>query len=463
LKELAERRELGGWGRRPLSAGDVLRPGTTAEAAGILARAGAEGRHVVARGLGRSYGDAAQLAGGLVIDLTGCDRLVSLDAARGVAVLEGGVSLDALLAAIVPKGYFVPVTPGTRAVTVGGAVAADVHGKNHHRDGSLARSVTSIRLATPSGERRAGSSKNDDSELFWATLGGMGLTGFVLEATLELVPIETSRMSVDTDRTGDLDGCMALMSDRDTQYRYSVAWVDCLSRGRALGRSVVTQANHAGLGELAATSHGPVDPLSYAPRQLLSLPPAAAAVRLARRSVVTAFNEVWFRKAPRHRRGELQTIASYFYPLDAVGGWNLLYGRSGFVQYQFVVPFAAHDVVKKVIETLASRRVPSLLAVLKRFGPRAPGPLSFPIEGWTLALDLPVGFDGLAELLDGFDEKVVAAGGRVYLAKDGRLHPRQLEAMYPDLPAFAEVRARVDPDGILSSDLARRLEMVAVA
>jgi decaprenylphospho-beta-D-ribofuranose 2-oxidase len=451
---------LSGWGLAHPTFAVVAAPRTPGEATEAWADALGDGRPVIARGLGRAYNDASQCAGGVVVDMTACDRILEADLERGIIRAEAGLSLDALLRWCVPRGWFVPVTPGTRFVTLGGALAADIHGKNHHRDGSIALAIRSFTLLAPSGRRQVTAA--GDPEVFWATAGGMGLTGLVVDVTLQLVAIETSQMVVDTDRVGDLDETMRLMSEGDDGYRYSVAWLDCLARGRHLGRSVLTRAEHASLEDLGSEpGRGArvVRPLDYAPRRLLTVP-LTPPVRPLNLVSIAAFNEFWFRKAPRHRTGELQGIAPFFHPLDGVVGWNRLYGPAGFTQYQFVVPFGRDDVVRRVVEELSDRRLGSFLAVLKRFGPGNDGPLSFPAPGWTLALDLPLGIRGLAELLDQFDELVAEAGGRIYLAKDARVRPSTLRAMYPRIDEWQSVRDSLDPSGQVSSDLGRRLGLV---
>ena len=413
-------------------------------------------RGVLARGLARSYGDAAQNAGGQVLDMVGLDRVHDLDLKAGIAVVDAGLSLDDLLLTVVPLGWFIAVSPGTRYVTVGGAIASDIHGKNHHADGTFCRHVRSFQLRLPGGEVLT-VTPDRSPDVFWATAGGLGLTGVVTQATLQLLPIETAQMKVDTERATDLDDCMARMEAGDHGYRYSVAWIDCLARGARLGRSVLTRGDHAKLNDLPAGQRPGAR--RYAPRQLAKAPPWVPS-RALNRLTVTAFNEAWFRRAPRHEVGGLESIAAFFHPLDMVREWNRVYGRRGFLQYQFVVPFGAEQAVRNAVERLSSRRCPSFLAVLKRFGPQDGAYLSFPRPGWTLTLDIPAALGDLDQLLDGLDDVVLSAGGRVYLAKDSRLPARHVPAMYPQLDAWREVRDRLDPGRHLTSDLARRLDLL---
>lgn len=412
----------------------------------------ANGRGLIARGLGRSYGDAAQCAGGTVLDMHALGGVGKVNPQSGVVEVGGGTPLDVLVQHFLPEGWFLPVTPGTRQVTIGGAIAADVHGKNHHRDGSFGCHVTSMNLVTPTGSHMIG--PDDPTGLFWASVGAMGLTGVITRATLRLLAVETDQMVVDTDRFEDLESVMAEMERGDAGYRYSVAWVDCTGRGRRRGRSILTRAEHARRADLP--------PARRHRRSAAPGPPHLSAgclppLRLLNPATIAAFNEIWYRRAPRHRQGELQPIGRFFYPLDGVADWNRLYGPAGFLQYQYTVSHGRGDVVARTIELLTSARVPSFLAVLKRFGPASPGSLSFPIPGWTLALDMPIGPPTLAALLDRLDEMVAEAGGRVYLAKDSRLRPELFEAMYPRLQELVALRRRIDPHGVLRSDLARRL------
>ncbi len=427
---------LTGWGRTAPTPATLARPRDLGELSELVAAAPARG--VVPRGLGRAYGDAAQNSGGLVLDCTGLDGW-TFDGGRVTAA--GGVSLHELMTALVPRGWFVPVSPGTRHVTVGGAVAADVHGKNHHRDSSFGAHVRSLTLVTAGGAVRT---LRPADPLFQATVGGMGLTGVIAEATFDCVPVESSRMVVDIERTADLDETMAAMASGDDRRRYSVAWIDLLARGRRMGRSVLTRGDHA-----------PRGASDFAPRSLVRAP-AWAPGGLLNGLSVRAFNEAWYRRAPR-RATVVQGIAPFFHPLDAVEGWNRMYGPRGFVQYQFVVPFGAEETLRRIVGTLSARGTVSFLTVLKRFGPGSGGLLSFPLPGWTLALDIPAGQRGLGGLLRGFDELAARAGGRVYLAKDSRMRSDTMAAMYPSLQRWRRIRDEADPAGLFRSDLARRL------
>jgi decaprenylphospho-beta-D-ribofuranose 2-oxidase len=454
----ARRELLTGWGRTAPSAADVVHavhPDSVAEAFTATGSDPANQRGLIARGLGRSYGDAAQNAGGLVVDATWLDAVHQVDLTHGLITVGAGVSLETLMERFVPQGWFVPVTPGTRMVTVGGAIAADIHGKNHHRDGSFCSHVTRMTLATPTGTLEV--SPGSDPDLFWATAGGMGLTGVITDATLQMIPVETSYLLVDTERAADLDEVMAKMVSGDDGYRYSVAWIDCQASGTKLGRSVLTRGDHARLDQLPdRLRRDPDRARAFHPRTLLTVPVTPPS-GLLNPLTVGAFNEFWFRKAPKHQTAKPHHMMGFFHPLDGVGSWNRLYGPRGFLQYQFVVADEEGETVRRVIQRLSALKLASFLAVLKRFGPGDPGPLSFPMAGWTLALDLPVGFHGLDGLLDELDQLVLAAGGRVYLAKDSRVSPEGFAAMYPRLDEWLAVRRRVDPDGRLRSDLGRRL------
>jgi decaprenylphospho-beta-D-ribofuranose 2-oxidase len=445
---------LWGWGRTNATVADELTVDVNTASAAVK-EAGVRG--ALARGLGRSYGDAAQNGGGLVLRLKSSAADIVLDPAAGTVTVGAGVSIDELLRVVVPRGFFVPVSPGTRFVTIGGAIASDIHGKNHHVDGSIGNHVMSITMLLADGSTVT-IGPTEQPALFWATVGGMGLTGVMLHATLRLLPIETSRMRVDTSRVADLDTLLATMSDGDDDVRYSVAWIDLVAKGRHLGRSVLSRGDHATMADLDA--HQSLSPFAYGPHQVLSVPPLIPPMGVLNHATVAAFNEVWFRKAPVHRAGEIQGIGAFFHPLDLIGSWNRLYGKPGMVQYQFVVPIGAEETMRTVVERLSASGAASFLAVLKRFGAANPAPLSFPQPGWTLALDIPGGSRGLGDLLHGLDRLVLDAGGRHYFAKDSHMTPDAVRRGYPRLDEWKAIRDEVDPQHVWQSDLARRLDLV---
>jgi decaprenylphospho-beta-D-ribofuranose 2-oxidase len=442
---------LTGWGRVEPTAARVSTPADMSQVAVALKEAPARG--VIARGLGRSYNNAAQNDHGQVVVTTRLNRVTAFDADLGIAVCESGVSLEQLMIRGLPAGWFVPVSPGTRQVTVGGAIAADVPGKNHHVAGSFAQHVHWLDLLLPDGQERRVTTA-DEPRLFWATAGGMGLTGIILRAAVQLKKVQTSRLRVDTVRTDDIDQAMAYLAETDHRYAYTVAWLDCLAGGKHLGRSVITSGDFAQPADLAPKDR--LSPLTFRPVARLGAPRFCPPGLINRHTVALA-NETWYRKAPRRRDGEIQTIGTFFHPLDGIRNWNRAYGPAGFRQYQFVVPFGAESTMRKSLERISRARAPSFVTVLKRFGPGDDGLLSFPIPGWTLALDFPARTPGLARLLNSLDEDVLSAGGRVYLAKDSRVSADTLAGMYPRLEEFRDLRAELDPAGVMASDLSRRL------
>jgi decaprenylphospho-beta-D-ribofuranose 2-oxidase len=447
---MATRTTLTGWGRTAPTAADVVAATDPAQLAEAVRAAGRRG--VLARGLGRSYGDAAQNAGGTVLDMTRMNRIHRVDADAGLVEVDAGVSLNELMRRMLPFGLWVPVLPGTRQVTVGGAIAADVHGKNHHVAGSFGNHVRRMELLLADGTVRSLTPEDDE---FWATVGGMGLSGVILRATLALQHTESAYFVVDTERTADLDGLMSRLSTGDEDYPYSVAWFDSVAGGAALGRAVITRGRPATREALPARLRR--DPLAFsAPR--FGTAPAIFPSGLLNKLTVRAFNEFWYRKAPARRTGEIQNITMFFHPLDIVGEWNRIYGPRGFLQYQFVVPFGAEEAFRRCVQTISASGHVSFLNVLKRLGAANPGPLSFPMPGWTLAVDLPVR-RGLDRLCAELDELVLAAGGRVYLAKDSRVDADTFARMYPRLDEWRKVRDALDPTGVFTSDLARRLAL----
>jgi decaprenylphospho-beta-D-ribofuranose 2-oxidase len=443
---------LTGWGRTAPSVADVVSTPDVDVIAETVRNAGERG--VIARGLGRSYGDPAQNAGGVVIDMTALNRIVRVDGDAATVEAEAGVSLDTLMRTLLPFGLWLPVLPGTRQVTVGGAIGSDIHGKAHHVEGSFGNHVRSMDLLTADGSIRTLTPDGADSELFWATVGGMGLTGIVLRATLELNRVETAYFLVDTEQIDNLDELMARQTENDESYVESVSWFDAVTTGAHLGRGILTRANHARLEDLPAKLRR--HPLKFDAPQLLTVPNVFPPGML-NKFTGRIFSELWYRKSPS-RAKVVQNITQFLHPLDIIGEWNRGYGPHGFLQYQFVVPFHAEAVIRRVVERITEAGHVSALNVLKRFGAANPAPMSFPMPGWTLCVDLPVRA-GLSELCDELDELVLAAGGRHYLAKESRATPEVIQRGYPRIDEWRKVRASVDPDGVFASDMSRRLAL----
>lgn len=433
---------LESWGRVVRTPQLLARPSHADELADLLGQASAEARPVLGVGLGRSYGDSGLNPGGGAISLRGLDRFIAFDAEQGVLRAEGGVSLDEILRLVVPHGWFLPTTPGTRFVTLGGAIANDVHGKNHHRAGSFGRHVRRMGLLR-SDRGMLEISPADAPDLFHATLGGLGLTGLVVWAEIALVPIASSFLDQQALPFADLREFFALSAESEAAFEHVSSWVDCTADGRSLGRGVMFRANWSALGGL------PLHPA----RPRLSIPVEAPA-GLMNGLTLKAFNAAYL---VRQRLGPATTRAHYssaFHPLDTIGGWNRLYGPRGFYQHQFVVPPSSQEqAVAEVLHTIAASGQGSFLAVLKTLGPAQSGGLvSFHGPGTSLALDFPNRGAATLALLDRLDQIVVAAGGRVYPAKDGRMSAAVFQAGYPRWPELERQR-----DPLFSSGFWRRV------
>lgn len=416
----------------------------------------ADERGVIARGLGRSYGDPAQNAGGVVVDMTALHRIHSLDADSGLAVLDAGVNLDQLMRAALPFGLWVPVLPGTRQVTIGGAIANDIHGKNHHSAGSFGNHVVSMELLTADGQVRTLTPDGPESDLFWATVGGIGLTGLILRATVRMTKTETAYFIVDNDRTANLDETLELVSNgSDSNYTYSSAWFDTISTGPKLGRGAFGRGSLAKLDELPKKLRA--QPLKFDAPQLLTLPDVFPN-GLANKLSFSAIGEFYYRTTPKRGRGAIQNLTSFYHPLDMFGEWNRAYGSKGFLQYQFSTPLGAHEGLRRIVRKVAESGHLSALNVFKQMGAGNRAPLSFPHPGWMICLDFPIK-EGLGAFCRELDEDVLALGGRLYTAKDSRTSPEAFAKMYPRLDEWRKIRKSVDPDGVFSSDMSRRLEL----
>jgi decaprenylphospho-beta-D-ribofuranose 2-oxidase len=442
--------QISGWGNVPRQSAQVFRPEKWSENRATVAAP--QPAQLIARGLGRSYGDAA-IGEGIVLQ-TRLDRFLSFDPQTGILECEGGTPLADVLDVLLPRGFFPPVTPGTKFVTLGGAIAADVHGKNHHRDGSIAEFVESFELLIADGQTLH-CSREQNADAFWATLGGMGLTGIILSCRLRLRPVETAYIAVDYQRAANLDEALALFAHDDEKFQYSVAWIDCLASGAAMGRSVLMRGNHATVAQLPPKLQQ--QPLHLEPKRKKSVPfnfPSFALSPLT----VRLFNNRYYK---RSRVGQhIVDYDAFFYPLDSVLHWNRIYGKRGFFQYQAVFPASgARECLLELLGKLSSSGRASFLAVLKTMGKSSGGILSFPMPGQTLALDIPNSGPQTIEFLRELDQIVLRFGGRVYLAKDAAMTKESFRAMYPRLSEFEQVRAKLDPSGRFASAQSRRLEI----
>ncbi len=449
-------KRLTGWGRTAPSVAQVLSPpdpDVVVEAVTRAAEGG--GRGVVARGLGRSYGDNAQNGGGLVIDMSALNRIHSINADDALVDLDAGVNLDQLMRAALPLGLWVPVLPGTRQVTVGGAIACDIHGKNHHSAGSFGNHVRAMDLLTADGEVRTLTPTGPDAELFWATVGGNGLTGIILRATIAMTPTETAYFIADGDVTAGLDETIAFHSDgTEDNYTYSSAWFDAMSAPPKLGRAVISRGSLATLDQLPVKLQK--DPLKFDAPQYFTAPDIFPS-GLGNKPIFGAMTELWYRMGKTYR-GKTQNLTQFYHPLDMVGEWNRAYGSVGFTQYQFVVPTEAVDEFKGIMKDIQRSGHYSFLNVFKLFGAGNDAPLSFPIPGWNVCVDFQIKA-GLNEFLNSLDKRVLQFGGRLYTAKDSRTTAATFHAMYPRIDEWIALRRKVDPHGVFVSDMARRLEL----
>ncbi len=403
----------------------------------------------LSRGLGRSYGDSSlpARADETVVNTTLADRILAFDPDALTLRAEAGLSLLSLNRLFLPRNVFVPVTPGTQFVTLGGMVASDVHGKDHHVHGTIGGHVRALRMRVADG-RIVTASRAENPDLFRATLGGMGLTGHILDVELGLRSIASPWIRQTSQRVDDIDGFLDALAAGAKRWPYTVGWIDCLTRGRHMGRGILMAGDWA-------------DP-SEAPRRFprphprLSLPFDFPSFALGH-ATVAAFNEAFYWKhLPRERTGIVHW-ETFFYPLDIVGRWNRMYGKQGFTQYQCVLPTkAGHDAARRVLEILTERGGASFLCVIKDCGPEGEGLLSFPMEGVSIALDIPIRGDTQA-LVDALNEQVIREGGRIYLTKDQFTRPEHFRAMEPRLSRFLELRRAWDPDGRIRSAQSTRL------
>jgi decaprenylphospho-beta-D-ribofuranose 2-oxidase len=426
-----------GWGRYPTIDAQVLLPQTRSDCAIFLK----SNQILLPRGMGRSYGDSANSSS--VIQSDYLNHFIEFNELTGVLTCEAGISIREMLELIIPKGWFIPVTPGTSFISVGGAIACDVHGKNHHLSGTFSEHILSLDLMLGTGEI-VNVTKNSYPDLFRATCGGMGLTGMILSASIQLKPIKSSQIHQTTIKTSCLEAVFEQFEANHAS-TYSVAWIDCLASGKQLGRSLLMLGEHAQEGNL-----------KLAEKKSLNIPIDMPSSLLNHHSI-KVFNSIFYHKASSKIKSELVSFEPYFYPLDTIKNWNRLYGKAGFLQYQFVLPkIVGLEGMKKILEVIVSSRKGSILAVLKGFGKANENFLSFPIEGYTLALDFKMSQDTI-QLIKLLDSMVVEMGGRVYLTKDALMTEASFKKIYPQWELFEEVRTKYGAVGKFASSQSKRL------
>jgi len=425
-----------GWGNYPRQEAQLLTPSSCSSLNTIVK----EEKNFIARGMGRSYGDSANAS--KVLQMSYCDHFIQFDEHNGRLTAEAGITLREILKVIIPKGWFLPVTPGTNYVTLGGAIASDVHGKNHHISGTFGQYVKSLNIVLGNGEVIT-ASKLENSDLFRATCGGMGLTGVIVSATVQLVPISSSLIGQKTIKTDCIEAACEAFEDNDSA-TYSVAWIDCLARGKNLGRSVLMLGEHEKSGGLDLVINDPISVPLNTPSMFLN------------KVTMKTFNASYWHKA-KHNQHQIIPLIPYFYPLDAIGMWNKLYGKGGFVQFQCLVPKVdGVENMRKLLTEIVKSGEGSFLAVLKQFGKANDNLLSFPSEGFTLALDFkftPTALRTISKL----EELVVEVGGRIYLTKDAVMKETTFKATYPNWEEFELVREKYGAIGKFCSAQSKRL------
>jgi len=438
------KKNIANWGNYPVKLAEDFQFSFDDE----LQRKFSKTKCVIARGNGRCYGDAS-LADNTVTTLR-YDKILSFDTEKGYLEMQSGITLDHVLEVIVPKGWFLPVTPGTKLITIGGAVASDVHGKNHHVDGCFSNHVHEMDVIVAD-NRLVTCSPEVNQDLFDATCGGMGLTGIITRVILKLKKIESSYIAQKQVKAKNLEELLQFFEEYK-HYTYSVAWIDCLQKGNSFGRSILILGEHAKRSELTGNKFK--NPLQLPEKKQIKFPFYLPSWSL-NTITVKLFNALYYAKNTRKENNNIVSYEPFFYPLDAILDWNKGYGKKGFIQYQFVLPLASKNGLIKILQRISDRGMGSFLAVLKVFG-KQESLISFPMEGYTLALDFPVR-EGLFKFLDELDDLVLQYGGRLYMSKDARMQPEILKAGYTRLEEFKSIIHRYDPDTKIRSLLSDRL------
>ena len=430
------KQEISGWGGYPIHKAEVLTPSSL-----VTFRSEIQKQNLlIARGMGRSYGDSANAS--KVLQTTSFSHFIEFDVDKGILTAEAGITIREILKIIVHQGWFVPVSPGTSYVTLGGAIASDVHGKNHHIAGTFGKHVKSFTLLLGTGEM-VKVSPTERPDLFYATCGGMGLTGVILNATIQLFPIQSSYIAQKCIKADCIESAFEAFED-NSKSTYSVAWIDCLATGKNLGRSVLMTGDHMDSGGFDLNIKNPVSIPFHTPASLLN------------NLTMKVFNNVYWAKAKDNNKKTLP-LMSYFYPLDFIRGWNKFYGKSGFLQYQFVIPKTDGATnMRKILTQITESGQGSFLTVLKQFGKVNDNLLSFPMEGYTLALDFKIQSSTIP-MLHKLDEMVADMGGRVYLTKDAVMREVTFKKTYLKWQKFETVREKYGAIGKFASTQSKRL------
>ena len=436
-------KRISGWGNAPFSYTEFVSLSPDDSRVPNLTTRG-----LVPRGQGQSYGDSANNSGGGAID-TRRLNFITIDRDKALAIVGSGVTITELESECLVHGLFPFVVPGTGRVTIGGAIASDIHGKSHHKVGSISNHLIEFKLLTSDGKIKVLKPAGESSKLFWATVGGMGLTGIIVEATISLLKVETAFVKVKEQRVKNLNDLLQTLSEFNSIYNYTVAWIDL--SGKFIGRGIVSGANHADLHLMdnleAVKALKPLPLRKYK----ISYPFSFSIIN---KTTIRVFNSMWYHK-PLGR--VFQHVQKYMHPLDGISNWNLIYGKKGFIQYQFVIPFEKVEILNAVLSKLGSARCNSFLTVLKSFSDGSAAPLGFPARGWTLAVDLPLNNPNLSHVLRDLDQLILNGGGRIYLTKDSRMSKTHLSTMYPALEDWKKIKHEIDPENLWQSDQGRRL------
>lgn len=442
-----------GWGRYPIVDSTMHESNTRNDAKKIIEYTSNSSNGIIPQGMGRSYGDSSLASN--IVSIKRLNRILEFDSEKRILHAEAGITFENLLNFLIPRGFFLPVTPGTKYITLAGAVASDVHGKNHHLDGSFCDHVISMELLTANLKYLILTSNGPNSEIFRATCGGMGLTGIITSVKFKLKKIETTFITQYSNRAKDIDDIMQKFEVSEKAL-YSVAWIDCLAKGKKLGRSILITGDHTSFGRLHDMRKKRDSFLQYNAKPKLNIPINIPSYMLNPFSI-KAFNFLYYHKSKDSHKPFLSRIDPFFYPLDSINNWNRMYGKKGFLQYQFVLPEKnSRSGMIEVLEKISASGYGSFLAVLKKFGRGNANYLSFPSPGYTLALDFPVK-KKVFHLLRELDEIVLKYGGHLYLTKDARMDQEFFQKTQANLKKFLEIKRRMDPNGIFSSHQSQRL------